>query len=249
MHQRLPGALRSAALLLCCGLLAAPLAAQLVPQGDSCSDARSVDDNSVEGGAGFANATQIGIYSQRFAADGANRPLTAICVCWTRDGSQEDAELDYELRLYSDLDGEPGDLLWTGAVSVSEVPRFANEGVRRYRHPLLPAPILPANAAVHLAVAWSPFVDRGFFLCLDRSPETALQDAYTRADESPVWTRVEELDPRFRAFMLAPVAERPPAIPVPSGTPLGTWILASSLLLLASRYLWARRRRTSDAVE
>lgn len=257
-HFALSGSVLSAALVLIpCGWGAeVPQSRCLAPEPGTAAEAPLVqspaciegvvkDDGVPETGYGWVPSVVEGIYVQEFhSGELADRRLLQACVCWLR--TREDDSVEFDLVLYQDVGGIPAMAPFAVVPALAtEVPTGVASGGRFYDVDLTGVTV-PVGT-LYAGVRWNPSVDRYFFLCVDKSPETPPVNGFYIDDRASEWGSVFGTpDPVFtnhRAMMvrLESLPGQPPELAIPALSAGGAVILALALglggaLLLANRF-------------
>ncbi|HKV07355.1 MAG TPA: hypothetical protein VJ725_04390 [Thermoanaerobaculia bacterium] len=164
--------------LLLAVLLMSPCA--LSAQPSDCSDGVKYDDGIFETGVGFQTFASRGEYVMRI--DPPERPrgagdgrLEAVCICWTRGGS--DSSIFFNIRVWdsSGPGGGPGALL--GTLSTVQASAVSSAQDKFYRYDLSSLNIA-VGSSIYIGPEWDPGDDENFFVCMDESVTTPKQPAY-----------------------------------------------------------------------
>jgi hypothetical protein len=202
------------------GLQAAPS-----PVGPGCSGGSILDDGTFENG--YVFTVPDSRFVQRFTVPASPAALEAVCVCWSRLGS--DSTINFEIHVYDDngAGGSPGTLLASYAASASGVPGGA--GTAFYGYDLSPA-LSPVAGNVYIGVRWNDEVERDFFLCADESFATPRRTMYGSIDGGDFWVSLGGTSPIFsEARALGIRAELGSAETPDPDPPAGPWLASPGL--------------------
>ena len=206
------------------GLQAAPS-----PVGPGCTGGSILDDGSFENG--YVFTVPDSRFVQRFTAPVSPAALQAVCVCWSRLGS--DSTISFQIQVYDDdgTGGSPGTLLASATALASGVP--SGGAAAFYGYDLSPF-VAPISGNVYVGVRWNDDVEGDFFLCADESFGTPRRTMYGSIDGGDFWVSLGGSSPIFsdaRALGIRAEfgeAAEPPPPPDPD-PPAGPWLSSPSL--------------------
>jgi hypothetical protein len=131
-----------------------------VKSGPTCTGGIQHDDGSFEDGI-RTTSTLAHNFVTRFDLPGAINQLDAVCVCFSRSGS--DTSVTFRVNVYANdgPSGGPGTLLGFVTPNVATPPLLGQQFVR------VPFPSLVVPQTVYIGPSWSELLDDDFFLCTD----------------------------------------------------------------------------------
>jgi hypothetical protein len=211
--------------------------------GDACAAGVVLDDGTLETGYGWVPSVLDGRYVQRFErADFVSRRMEEICICWTRNRS--DDEISFSVQLYRDQGGRPALEPQASLEAVATiVPTFPDGAF--YTVDVSGIDMRAVTDVFYLGVQWDPSRDQFFFVCADHSEGTPVTDGWFIDDRADEWTSVlDTIDPIFlnhRAMLVRGRAMEGdfPLVPTLSG-----WGIVLLVVVIAGfGALLLRRRR------
>jgi hypothetical protein len=156
--------------MLLCLFVAGLLVAGSAAAQSNCSDGTIHDDNSFEAGYGFPTSQSRGSYVMRLDPPATPSRLDAVCVCFFRDGTDDDLTFDLNVWAANGPSGTPGTLL--GRLSSRVASGIPDGGAAFYRYNLSALGIV-VDGPVFIGPSWQPSVDQNFFLCADTNGPTS----------------------------------------------------------------------------
>jgi hypothetical protein len=225
--------------------LVAPVTAEFSGSGGNlptaCAEGVVKDDSTVETGWGWVPSVIEGQYVQEYhSSEFALRQLDKVCICWLR--TRDDADIDFDVVLYEDVDGQPA------ATPYAVFPTRATDVplgiVGEFTEIDLGGARIP-QGTFYIGARWNANVDQFFFVCGDTTPTTPRQEVWFIDDRSEgEWGSSETTeDPLFiphRAILVRPVGGLEGVIDVPALSFLGLITLAGALSVAGLLLLFRR---------
>jgi len=203
--------------------------------GENCAGGLVNDDGVSEASFGWVTSALDGIYLQTFEQRQLTQSsLDEVCVCWRRSETSSDETIDFEVVVYADEGGQPGEQPYGSVPARLEGVTDSRQGL----YAQVPTPGLrlpPAGGTFYVGVRWNPSVDSNFFLCGDLSETTEAVRVWFRDDRAGGWgNSFDTADWVFadlRSLMIRPVGATGNVTDVPGPEGLGLALLAAALLI------------------
>lgn len=161
------------------GLLAAGAAAAQ----SSCSDGTRHDDNSFEAGYGFSTTQSRGTYVMRIDPPTTPARLESACVCFLRDGTDDQITFSINVWAADGPGGTPGTLL--GRLPSQVASGIPDNTATFFRYDLSSLGIV-ADGPVFIGPSWRPSVDQNFYVCADTNGPTSKPGYFSLSSDQDV---------------------------------------------------------------
>jgi hypothetical protein len=154
--------------------------------GAACAGGEVYDDGVPEGGFGWSDVVEDGIYVQKFSPPEPAGLYHEICICWMRGTSGP--QIDFRLVAFDDdgVGGGPGTRILDRPATATSVP-FPREGGAFYSYALGNDAFLVPAGGVWIGAEWNATEELGFGICTDDSLTTPQQEILASNDGGASW--------------------------------------------------------------